>query len=128
MAPSPSIDQKKASLHARRTLLLARIATYLAELEGSGNSAAQIDKDYASILTRIASFTHADHAVLGHELAYLQDIDSALARIANGTYGICRRCGNPIEPRRLAAVPAAQTCSSCKAAFEKSRGIVYDKI
>lgn len=42
--------------------------------------------------------------------ARLLEVDSALARIEAGTYGICRICGSAIEDARLHANPAAPTC------------------
>jgi len=42
--------------------------------------------------------------------ARLLEVDSALARIEAGTYGICRVCGEAIEDARLHANPAAPTC------------------
>ncbi|MBU6426676.1 TraR/DksA C4-type zinc finger protein [Patescibacteria group bacterium] len=38
----------------------------------------------------------------------LSEINSALDRIANGTYGICEKCGEPIERERLDANPSAR--------------------
>ena len=45
-------------------------------------------------------------------LAYvdLREIDATLARIADGTYGRCEVCGEPIAAGRLEARPAARTC------------------
>jgi DnaK suppressor protein len=40
----------------------------------------------------------------------LQKIDRALARMDGGTYGICSRCGRPIEKARLKALPYADLC------------------
>jgi RNA polymerase-binding transcription factor DksA len=40
----------------------------------------------------------------------LKDINSALEKIAGGTYGICEISGEPIERERLEANPAARTC------------------
>ena len=40
----------------------------------------------------------------------LDRIDEALRSIEDGTYGTCGKCGNPIEPRRLDADPAAILC------------------
>ncbi|MGP3535035.1 TraR/DksA family transcriptional regulator [Microbacterium sp. RD1] len=40
-------------------------------------------------------------------------IDAALARVADGTYGICARCGRPIAPERMQARPTANLCVSC---------------
>ncbi|HLI14894.1 MAG TPA: TraR/DksA C4-type zinc finger protein [Acidimicrobiales bacterium] len=46
----------------------------------------------------------------------LEDVDAALARIENGTYGICERCGKPIDPARLEAMPTVRTCIECASA------------
>lgn len=43
----------------------------------------------------------------------LQDVQSALARLDRGAYGACERCGNPIAPERLEAVPTARLCIAC---------------
>ncbi len=43
----------------------------------------------------------------------LSQIDSALERIAAGTYGVCESCGGPISPERLAALPYAVRCVAC---------------
>jgi DnaK suppressor protein len=40
-------------------------------------------------------------------------IDAALERLADGRYGVCDRCGQPIGAERLAARPAATTCIRC---------------
>jgi DnaK suppressor protein len=40
----------------------------------------------------------------------LRKIDRALARMDDGTYGICSRCGKPIEKARLKALPYADLC------------------
>lgn len=51
---------------------------------------------------------------LGHvELAELKRIDAALARIEDGTYGECLKCGEPISDARLDAVPDAALCKLC---------------
>jgi RNA polymerase-binding transcription factor len=41
-------------------------------------------------------------------------VDLALSKIDKGTYGTCERCGNPIGPERLEAIPYARLCVSCK--------------
>ncbi len=51
----------------------------------------------------------------------LQEINEALKRIEEGTYGICVVCGKPIEEKRLLAIPEAKKCLKCKAAEEKMR-------
>ncbi len=51
----------------------------------------------------------------------LQLIDSALARIENGKYGICMKCGKKIPRERLEAIPYALLCVECKTREEKRR-------
>ena len=46
--------------------------------------------------------------------AAVEEIDAALAKIAEGTYGFCESCGNPVPKARLEALPHARLCVSCK--------------
>ena len=50
------------------------------------------------------------------------DIDQALLRMKEGSYGICVRCGEPIDERRLEAVPTARYDAACQAAIESANG------
>ena len=50
------------------------------------------------------------------------DIDQALLRMKEGTYGICIRCGEPINERRLEAVPTARYDAQCQALIESANG------
>ncbi len=45
----------------------------------------------------------------------LADIDHAIEKYKAGTYGICDRCGQAIDPARLEALPHANLCLNCKA-------------
>jgi DnaK suppressor protein len=49
----------------------------------------------------------------------LAEIDAALRRIEEGTYGICVNCGAQIAPERLEAVPWATLCIECKRKEER---------
>jgi DnaK suppressor protein len=49
----------------------------------------------------------------------LASIDSALARLDEGTYGRCERCGRPISEERLEALPYATRCIECKRLEER---------
>ncbi len=48
----------------------------------------------------------------------LLDIEKALRAIEKGQYGICERCGKPIEPERLEAKPDATLCIECQREVE----------
>jgi len=50
------------------------------------------------------------------------DIDQALLRIKEGTYGMCARCGKPIDERRLEAMPTARYDAACQAIIENADG------
>ncbi len=50
------------------------------------------------------------------------DIDQALLRMKEGTYGICSRCGEPINERRLEAVPTARYDAQCQTLIESANG------
>ena len=49
----------------------------------------------------------------------LEQVDHALARIADGSYGVCENCGKPIGKYRLQAFPRATLCRTCKEAEER---------
>ena len=57
--------------------------------------------------------------VLNNEREKLAQIERALARIADGTYGICESCGNPIGKGRSMAFPRATLCLTCKQREER---------
>ena len=44
----------------------------------------------------------------------LADVEHALKKFEEGTYGLCDSCGNPIDPERLEALPQATLCMECK--------------
>ena len=51
---------------------------------------------------------------LDYNFALLREVQSAVARIADGNYGLCLDCGEPIGPKRLAAAPWAPLCLKCQ--------------
>jgi RNA polymerase-binding protein DksA len=74
------------------------------------------------------SIANPDRADLAHEYAYragrismveqleeqLDDIEQALQRIEDGTYGKCNNCGKSIMPERLEVLPSAELCIDCQ--------------
>ena len=44
----------------------------------------------------------------------LAEVEHALRKFEEGTYGVCDSCGQPIDPARLEALPQANLCLSCK--------------
>ncbi len=71
------------------------------------------DEEYADAGT--ATFERERDLSLVNNLRDLMDrIDKALAKMEQGTYGLCDRCGKPIEKARLKALPYAALCVACK--------------
>jgi DnaK suppressor protein len=52
----------------------------------------------------------------------LAEVDAALQRIADGTYGICANCGKPIPIERLRAIPWTTLCLDCSGKAEAPAG------
>ncbi len=59
--------------------------------------------------------------LLGHrDRDKLAQIEEALSRIADGTYGICDECGGKIGAERMKVMPFARLCIDCKAELERT--------
>lgn len=56
------------------------------------------------------------------ESQMVADIDQALLRLEEGSYGNCARCSNPIPEVRLEAVPTARYDAACQAIIEAANG------
>ncbi|MFZ5363910.1 MAG: TraR/DksA family transcriptional regulator [Patescibacteria group bacterium] len=64
--------------------------------------------------------TYSDNLTLERTLeSALRDVNGALKRIKEGTYGICKYCGQVIDPKRLEARPSSSACMECKSKFSK---------
>ena len=55
-----------------------------------------------------------DLALRDRNSQHLVDVDAALERLDAGTFGVCVRCGQPIAPERLEALPWAAHCIDCQ--------------
>jgi len=55
-----------------------------------------------------------DLALRDRNEQHLAQVDAALARLDEGTYGACANCGRPIAPERLEAIPWAALCIDCQ--------------
>jgi RNA polymerase-binding transcription factor len=56
------------------------------------------------------------------ESKMVADIDQALMRMREGSYGLCVRCGQLIDERRLEAVPTARYDAACQTEIENAKG------
>jgi DnaK suppressor protein len=58
--------------------------------------------------------TQQEKEILDNEQDLLNQVNAALQRIEQGTYGICENCGQPINEKRLEALPWASLCLKCQ--------------
>lgn len=102
------LEDKKSSLSAE----LAK--TRSAEEETTEESTQDIADKAVSSYTREFLYSLTD----GERTTLLQ-IDDALVRVEEGTYGFCLNCGQPMTEKRLNAVPWAPYCLDCQELSEK---------
>lgn len=112
-----------AALRARQQVLRADIAVMLRtqddpRLVGLRNRMEDTD-DWAAADAMAAH----DITLVSRDLAELANVEQALARLADGSYGECVDCGSAIPYPRLAAYPTAQRCVGCQEADEKRQRI-----
>jgi len=113
------LDEVLAELHEQRGHSHEIIAQQEAELSGlmrdAGDGAGHDQADMG------ATSFERDHelTVLNSERDKLAQIDRALGRIDDGSYGVCESCGNPIGKMRLMAFPRATLCMTCKQREER---------
>src|SRR5258707_5822526 len=100
-------DQRSSTTEQIRLL-----ETDLAEIIAAARSVATDDEHDPEGVT--IAFERAQLAAnLDRARARLVDLDRAEARLAEGSYGRCEDCGNPIAAGRLAARPSSRTCIAC---------------
>lgn len=108
-------EQQRAALRAR---LLAR-ARVLVEEIGAGLGPEKLREEPFDPV----SIEEAEVGVssVQRDTDELRDVESALARLERGTYGLCVDCGNPLPYVRLDAVPEASRCLHCETERERMR-------
>ena len=80
----------------------------LAEL-GAGGDGLSFDEGFADS-SQVAAEQGEVRALTANLRALLDDVERALTKLDNGTYGACEECGQPIAPARLEAMPASRFC------------------
>ena len=95
------------------------LKTRLSELTGH---VAEIDSELRKPLSadseeRATDLENQDalEGIKNSEIQEIHQIQGTLKRIAEGTYGVCVKCGADIDPKRLKVLPIATRCISCAA-------------
>jgi RNA polymerase-binding transcription factor len=108
--PAAALDD----LQRRTTERLAALTgDYAGIVEASKDSNADDEHDPEGATI---AFERSQVGTLVEEARHrLAEVEAARARLADGTYGTCERCGEPIGEGRLEARPTARTCIRCAA-------------
>jgi DnaK suppressor protein len=117
-------DARSEFLDGQKAALIAERSTYLKqadELKAQADSLAlehepgdvQFDEEGGEGGTSNVD-RELDLLLSAQARASITEIDVALAKIENGTYGLCEQCGAVIPEARLEALPHASLCVSCK--------------
>lgn len=100
--PKPSLEEERGSLHAQ-----------IDELDVEGDTS-DFDENFADS-AQVTAEKGENRALAGSLREQLDDVDRALAKLDDGTYGQCEKCGQAIGEARLEAMPATRFCISCAA-------------
>ena len=112
MSQTELVLKEKAKLESERD----QIATELENLRELMQAEVDVEPDEGDAEIFEREKNAALIAVLERKV---QDIESALRSIDKGHYGVCERCGKPIEAERLEVKPDATLCLSCQQEVER---------
>jgi RNA polymerase-binding protein DksA len=99
---------------AARTALLAERARLAAEVGEAIVAPGQMTYGSQAAAASQVFEQQRDLALRDRSAAQLALVEAALARLDDGSFGVCVRCGKPIAPARLEALPWAATCIDCQ--------------
>ena len=108
MLSEATLSDLRASLEQERSDLRAR----LAEMGLLSGGELSFDQNFADS-SQVTAERGEVEALAGHLRESLNDVDDALVKLDNGTFGTCEGCGQPISPDRLEAKPTAKLCMEC---------------
>ena len=107
-----------------KQLLLSDLQLHARHVDEEQARALEIDNDDAKSSDQAIRDVIQELALkLGdRESTAVAEIDQALMRMKEGSYGLCVRCGKAIEERRLEAVPTARYDAACQTEIENAKG------
>jgi DnaK suppressor protein len=104
-----------------RSALVAERERLLAELGESITPPGQMTYGSQAAAASQVFDQQRDLALRERAEQHLELVDAALARLDDGSFGLCLRCGKPIAPERLEALPWAAHCIECQRIVDRQR-------
>jgi DnaK suppressor protein len=117
LVASPLTQQLAARLRQRAAELRAVLQQHAGAAVGATDNPPEV-LDFKDVAAEDRQAI-IDEATLANATSELHQIVSALRRVNDGSYGECLDCGEPIDARRLAALPATPFCTACQAIHER---------
>ncbi|MEZ4518128.1 MAG: TraR/DksA C4-type zinc finger protein [Chloroflexota bacterium] len=109
-----NLDQIRVALEAERVRLLRHAAAIIeTDQDDPVGREISFNPDRSDLADEYAE-RERDLALSVIEHEQVAQIEAALRRIDEGTYGICLSCGEPIAPGRLEVLPYATLCIRCQ--------------
>jgi len=108
MADQHVQDDARGLLQAER----AHLQNQLEEISSDASEALSFDENFADS-AQVAAEQGENRTLATSLRDQLDEVDRALDRLDNGTYGRCTNCGEAINAERLEAMPAAPHCIKC---------------
>ena len=121
---------KKAEMKVYREQLLSLRARLRGDMNGMAEAAlkktrSEANGDLSSMPIHMADIGSDNYeqeftlSLMQCEGGTLEQIDAALERVENGTYGLCEECGARIPKQRLNAIPYTTMCVKCASDSEQ---------
>lgn len=127
--PKKAAKMNKKDLEFFKKLLLTKKEEILHDIKNMSDNPRSEDADSRDLsghvqhMADVATDMYDKEFAMGlasHDREILQQIDGALRRIVDGTYGICLESGDGITKERLKAIPYAQNCLKCQEKLENN--------
>lgn len=105
MPPADLVQSLRADLEKERDQLRSQLAEH-------GVDAMSFDENFADS-AQVAAGQGEEKVLVNRLTDALADVEQALVKIDDGSYGTCARCGQEIAQARLEAMPSTQLCIDC---------------
>ncbi len=102
-----------------RAALLEERGRLLADVEETVQAPGQMTYGSQAAAASHVFEQQRDLALRDRATQHLELVDAALVRLDDGSFGACLRCGRPIAPARLDALPWAAHCIECQTAIDR---------
>ncbi|MBU3015309.1 RNA polymerase-binding protein DksA [Poseidonibacter lekithochrous] len=117
MANTKQVEELKQILLDRKELIIKNIQGSRDSIDSLKNSECKDEFDYAEI----SSDSFKEGIIANQQVKELEEIEDALKRVQEGTYGTCDMCDELIAIGRLRAKPFAKFCTPCREIYEAEK-------